>query len=114
MQQHHLPYGIYLKSYIFVMAIANWLPGIRGYNICKFCKQRTSVTLYIQKRIDGTRKFVKFGVFCGNCADGIRSGREAQSLVRKVMKIKYRLAPKIKGTGGPMWNLSQNSTFLFM
>jgi len=78
------------------------LPGIRGYSICKFCKQRTSVTLYIQKRENDTRRFVKFGVFCGNCADGIRSGKEAQSLVRKVMKAKYRNAPKVKGEGAPV------------
>ena len=84
------------------MAIANWLPGIRGYSICKFCKQRTSVTLYIQKRSDGTRKFVKFGYFCGNCSDGIRAGKEAQRITREVMEIKYRLTPKVKGDGAPV------------
>jgi len=84
------------------MAIANRLPGIRGYNICKSCEFRKSVTLYIQKRIDGKRKFVKFGMFCGNCASGIQFEKEANRIVEKVRKVKYRLAPKIKGEGAPI------------
>jgi len=84
------------------MAIANRLPGIRGYNICKRCEFRTAVTLYIQKRIDNKRKFVKFGIFCGYCESGIQFGKEAKSLTNKVRKVKYRLAPKIKGEGAPI------------
>jgi len=75
------------------------MPGIRGYTKCSTCKFNTAVTLYIQKRENHTRRFVKFGIFCGYCGHGIQFGKEAKKLTNKVMKIKYRLAPKIRTTG---------------
>jgi len=52
--------------------------------------------------VNKKRKFIPFGKYCGNCAEGIKLGREAKRIVNEVMKKKYRLAPKIRTEGGPI------------
>ena len=75
---------------------------VRGWSKCPACKNRTAITLYIQKRVNGTRRFIKFGKYCGNCAEGIKIGREAKRIVNEIMDKKYRFAPKIRTEGGPI------------
>ena len=76
---------------------------VRGWSECPDCKNRTAITLYIQKRVNGTRRFIKFGKYCGNCAEGLKLGSEVKRIVTEViMKNKYRLAPKIKTEGAPI------------
>ena len=74
---------------------------MRGMVKCPDCKQKTAITLYIQRRIDKKRKFVPFGKFCGNCAEGIKIGREAKEIVNEVHKNRYRFGTKIKTKGAP-------------
>ena len=81
------------------MAIANTMLSMKGWLICSACRQRTAITVYIQKRIDGKRKFIPFGKFCANCSKGIQFGPEADRCSRKVMKLKYKNAPKIRTKG---------------